>query len=88
MINLAQDLDPNDIAHVQTQRNRLDSRMMKKVSQALRDADAVLAIVDCSTDPKDTLQSFNALLEARLTRDLPLAMVSCCKRQTSKANNF
>lgn len=49
--------------------------MMKRVSQALRDADAVLAIVDCSLDPKQTLEGFQALLEARQSRDLPLAVV-------------
>ena len=51
--------------------------MMKKVSQALRDADAVLAIVDCSTEPKETLQSLNDIFQARQSRDLPLAMVNC-----------
>lgn len=61
---------------LQTQRNRLDSRMMKKVSQAMREADAVLAIVDCSSDPQETLQSFKTLFETKLTRELPLALVS------------
>lgn len=50
--------------------------MMKKVYQALRDADAVLAIVDCSTEPQETLQSFNMIFENKASQDLPLAVVS------------
>lgn len=60
---------------MQTQRNRLDSRMMKKVTQALRDADAILAIVDCSSDPQETLQSFKVLFDTKRARGLPLALV-------------
>ena len=60
---------------LQTQRNKLDSRMMKKVTQAMREADAVLAIVDCSTEPQETLQSFKTIFETKMARDLPLALV-------------
>ena len=50
--------------------------MMKKVSQAMREADAILAIVDCSTEPQETLQSFKTLFDTKAARELPLALVS------------
>jgi len=60
---------------LQAQRNKLDARMMRSVWQATRDADALLAIVDASTDPGQTLESLNQIFEARESRNLPLALV-------------
>lgn len=63
--------------NVQTQRNKLDSKMMRSVWKAARDADAILAIVDSSAKPKEALESLNQILfEAKEARMLPIALVS------------
>ena len=40
---------------IQDQRNRLEQRMMRAVKSAIRDADALLAIIDASDRPEEAL---------------------------------
>lgn len=61
---------------LQTQRNKLDARMMRSVWQAARDADALLAIVDGSSEPKEALQALNQVMEANEARNVPNALVT------------
>ena len=56
----------------QTHRNKLDERMMQNVRQARREADAVLAIVDASAQPRAALK---VLLPAEGRPGPPLAVV-------------
>ena len=56
----------------QTQRNKLDERMMQNVRQARREADAVLALVDASAQPRAALK---VLLPAEGRPGPPLAVV-------------
>lgn len=60
-------------ARAQTQRNKLDERMMQNVRQARREADAVLAIVDASAQPRAALKVLLPPAEGR--PGPPLAVV-------------
>ena len=59
---------------MQTQRNKLDERMMHNVRRARSEADAVLALVDASAQPRAALEDLLPP-EGRLGPRPPLAVV-------------